>query len=111
MESKWVEDVFRVCCQVSPDLNSNGCKRDMPCQNTGGPSQFLKHFAEYTARVSKFGTVKTFFEKYLALPISDVFKTINQGAQNLSILDFFKRVTTPRDMKVKTSEKLAPPPT
>ena len=107
MESKWVEDVFRVCCQVSPDLNSNGCKRDMPCQNTGGPSQFLKHFAEYTARVSKFGTVKKFFEKYLALPISDVFKTINLGAQNLSILDFFKRVTTPRDMKVKTSEKLA----
>ena len=107
MESKWVEDVFRVCCQVSPHLNSNGCKRDMPCQNTGGPSQFLKHFAEYAARVCNFGnSPRKFFETYLALPISHMFETINQGTQNLSILDFFKRVTTPRDMKVKTSEKL-----
>ena len=38
--------------------------------------------------------------------IQYVFPSINQGIQNLSILDFFKRISTPRDMKTDTFEKL-----
>ena len=103
----WTEDVYQACCKVFPDNSSvsNGCKRDMPRQDTRGPSRLLNHFEEF-ARVYETEDSTRFFETYLALPISRVFPSMNQGSQNLSILDFFKRVSTPRDMKTDTSEKL-----